>query len=117
MWIALDDATVESGCLHFVPGSHRFAVLPHRHIGDDPSIHGLAADGVDASGAVAVPVAAGGATIHHCRTLHYSGPNRTAQPRRAYTHEFQTPPVESERPAERPWLAETRVGWARRALR
>src|SRR5262245_29636559 len=27
-WLPLDGASVESGCLHFVPGSHRGAVLP-----------------------------------------------------------------------------------------
>ena len=26
-WIALDDATVENGCLHLIPGSHRAGVL------------------------------------------------------------------------------------------
>ena len=27
-WIALDDATVENGCLYYVPGSHRWGLLP-----------------------------------------------------------------------------------------
>src|SRR5439155_5073204 len=30
-WMPLDEASVESGCLHFVPGSHLREVLPHRH--------------------------------------------------------------------------------------
>ena len=27
-WIGLDDATVDNGCLHYVPGSHRWSLLP-----------------------------------------------------------------------------------------
>ena len=39
-WMPLDDASVESGCLHFVPGSHRGPVLSHHHIGHDPRCTG-----------------------------------------------------------------------------
>ena len=35
------------------------------------------------SEAVACPVAAGEAIVHHCRTLHSAGPNKTDKPRRA----------------------------------
>jgi hypothetical protein len=28
-WVAMDDATVENGCLHYVSGSHRGPLLPH----------------------------------------------------------------------------------------
>jgi len=85
-WMPLQDATVESGCLWFLPGSHRFEVLDHQSIGGDVRVHGLElVDGqVDTSVAVACPIPAGGATIHANRTLHYAGPNKTDQARRAY---------------------------------
>ncbi|MFQ5698066.1 MAG: phytanoyl-CoA dioxygenase family protein [Myxococcota bacterium] len=114
VWMPLDDATLENGCLHFIPGSHRAGVRTHRHIDDDPSIHGLQVEGADLSDAVAMPVRAGGALLHHCRTLHCSGPNRTRERRRAYTHEFQAAPVPRSEPADRPWIEQTRLGWARR---
>lgn len=41
-------------------------------------------DDVDPKGAVACPLPAGGMTIHQPKTLHYTGPNRTNTPRRAY---------------------------------
>jgi ectoine hydroxylase-related dioxygenase (phytanoyl-CoA dioxygenase family) len=77
----------------FLPGSHRGPLLPHRHLGGDPSVHLLELDvEVDVSGAVEVPLRIGGATFHHSRTLHSTAGNRTDRPRRAFANEFQTPP-------------------------
>jgi hypothetical protein len=115
-WMPLDDATVESGCLHFVPGSHRGPVLSHHHIGDDPAVHGLEADDPDTSGAVAVSIPAGAATFHHPRMIHYAGPNSTGRDRRAYANEFQLKPVAAEMVDERPWLHEGREAWDARTI-
>ena len=63
VWIALDDATVDNGCLWVVPGSHRRGVLhPVRDHGDDrfdctPEAYGF----TDERDAVAVELAAGDA--------------------------------------------------------
>jgi ectoine hydroxylase-related dioxygenase (phytanoyl-CoA dioxygenase family) len=27
-WIGLDDSTIDNGCLHYVPGSHHWPLLP-----------------------------------------------------------------------------------------
>ena len=109
VWMPLEDATVASGCMQFVPGSHREPVRVHRRIGDDPEGHGLVTDDVDERAAVASPIAAGRATVHHCRMLHYAGPNRTGQPRRAYIHVFATPPRPRAQPYSRPWLGGRRT--------
>jgi len=93
VWMPLQEATLENGCMQFIPGSHKLDVLPHHNIGHDPRIHGLEVDSVDTSKAVACPIQAGGATIHHCRTLHYAGPNRSDIPRRAYILLFKLPPM------------------------
>jgi ectoine hydroxylase-related dioxygenase (phytanoyl-CoA dioxygenase family) len=92
IWVPLQEVTLENGCMHFIPGSHKLEVAAHRPIGQDSRIHGLEAEHVDASQAVACPIAAGGATIHHCRTIHYAGPNHTNHPRLAYINVFATPP-------------------------
>lgn len=83
-WIPLQDVSVENGCMWFVPGSHRLEVLPHHSIGNDPRVHGLEAEGIDIAAAVACPLPAGAATFHLSRTLHYTGPNSSDAPRRAY---------------------------------
>jgi ectoine hydroxylase-related dioxygenase (phytanoyl-CoA dioxygenase family) len=88
IWMPLQDATVESGCMQFVPGSHRRGVLPHHPINNDPRVHGLEVDDFNQEAVVACPIPAGAVTVHHCRTLHYAGPNLTAEPRRAYIQTF-----------------------------
>jgi ectoine hydroxylase-related dioxygenase (phytanoyl-CoA dioxygenase family) len=91
IWIPLQDASIESGCLSFVPRSHNLEVQPHHCINHDPRIHGLEADYTDFQNAVSCPLPAGGATLHHNRTFHYAGPNNTETPRRALILTFGTP--------------------------
>lgn len=90
-WMPLQEATLENGCMYFIPGSHRWEVQPHHPINHDPRVHGLEMDEVDDSLAVACPIPAGGATIHTLRTAHYTPPNRSASPRRAYTVNYGFP--------------------------
>lgn len=108
VWMPLEPASVESGCMQFIPGSQESQILPHRHIDNDPSVHGLVTDGVDASRAVACPLLAGGATAHSSRTLHYAGPNTTENPRRAYILVMNGPAVPATHPDARPWQDEER---------
>lgn len=84
IWMPLQEATIENGCLWFVPGSHEWPVLEHRPIGGDVRVHGL--EMVDlgvTKSAVACPLPAGGITIHRNRTAHYAGANTSNIPRRA----------------------------------
>lgn len=103
VWVPLQDATVENGCMQFIPKSHRFEVLPHHPIGHDPRVHGLEVDVIDDTAAVACPIPAGGATFHASRTLHYAGPNHTPAPRRAYILLFGVPPVKRATPRDFYW--------------
>jgi ectoine hydroxylase-related dioxygenase (phytanoyl-CoA dioxygenase family) len=116
IWIPLQEATLENGCMQFVPGSHRQEVLPHHPIGNDPRVIGLEVDNPQmlTASAVACPLAAGGATIHHGRTLHYTGPNQTAQPRRAYILMFNTPPRPRTTSRNFYWLAMQKTKWQER---
>lgn len=88
VWMPLQPVDERNGCMEFIPGSQNGPITPHRHLHDDPRIHGLEAIGVDASRAVACPLPAGGATFHSDRTLHHAGPNRSDEPRRAYALVF-----------------------------
>lgn len=78
LWLAVDDATRENGCMWVVPGSHR----PPRLLAHDVDLH----DGstlpqsikdLDLSTAVPVELAAGECSVHDCFLLHGSGPNRS----------------------------------------
>lgn len=87
-WIALDDATVENGCMHVIPGSHLWE-MPFRRedvdVGNPHWIleHNSIPQGADTS-AVPCVVKAGHCHFHHCNTLHGSYGNLTDNPRYSY---------------------------------
>ena len=101
-WMPLDDVTVDSGCMQFVPGSHELEVMKHRRKAPTEPLE--LDEPYDVSGAVPCPLAPGGATFHHCRTVHGTGPNVSTRPRRAFTTIFHGPPGVREVRLSRPWL-------------
>ena len=83
-WIALDDATRENGCLQYVPGSHRWTLLPK------PALAG-SMDALDSVltpeqradfRPIAIELARGEATFHHPLMVHGSLANVSDRPRR-----------------------------------
>ena len=85
-WIALDDATIENGCLHYVPGSHQWDLLPITGLaGDMAAIREVLDDQQWAAFTkpVAVELKKGECTFHHPLTVHGSFENRIDRPRRA----------------------------------
>ncbi len=79
-WIALDDATVENGCLWVIPGSHSHGVLwpQYPHNNPDYDCATMAYDFPYAdSDAVPVEVPAGSIVFFNGYLLHKSLPNRT----------------------------------------
>ncbi|MFD0716626.1 phytanoyl-CoA dioxygenase family protein [Paenibacillus sp. GCM10027626] len=79
-WLALDDATVENGCVHMLPGTHK-QLLPHREF-EGTQKYGLLEEDVELAGEVPVEIKAGGAMFHHSLTVHRSFPNRSDKGRR-----------------------------------
>ncbi len=89
-WFALEDATLENGCMWALPGGHQMPVRKRfRRAGaDDES--GTAFDVFDpepypAEGEVPLPAAAGTLIVLHGLLPHRSGPNRSDRSRHAYT--------------------------------
>lgn len=90
IWMPLQEATIENGCMRYIPGSHRGPVLAHRSPNDDPRIMALECAGdFDATREIFVPLCAGDAVIHDSRTLHGANANLTGAPRRAYIMAFR----------------------------
>lgn len=82
LWTALDDASVEGGCLWVVPGSHAWGLaVPNGGVVPVDQVVGRDAD----ARAIAVPAAAGDVVLVHSLAWHRSGPNHTDAPRRALT--------------------------------
>ena len=78
-WIALDDATIENGCLWIVPGSHKRGMLWPQHDHDDPRFdcagetYGFPYTDEDS---IPVEVKAGSLVFFNGYLLHRSFPNR-----------------------------------------
>jgi ectoine hydroxylase-related dioxygenase (phytanoyl-CoA dioxygenase family) len=85
-WIGLDDSTRENGCVHYVPGSHRWSLLPVTGLaGDMEAIRSVLTpeQWEQFQNPVAVELKAGEASFHHPLMVHGSHANATPRPRRA----------------------------------
>jgi ectoine hydroxylase-related dioxygenase (phytanoyl-CoA dioxygenase family) len=85
IWVALDDATYENGCMYYLPGSHKAEKYDNVEIGKDiGALFDIYPEwrGIDP---VACPVPAGGACFHNGLTAHGAGANMTHGRRRAMT--------------------------------
>ena len=84
-WIGLDRSTRENGCVYYVPGSHRWELLPITGLaGDMDSIDAVLNEDLRSEfKPVAIELKAGEASFHHPLMIHGSYENRTSQPRRA----------------------------------
>lgn len=85
-WIGLDPATPDNGCLQYVPGSHRWDLLPITGLaGDMDAIQDVLTDEQweQFQNPVAVPLKRGYASFHHPLLVHGSFANHTDIPRRA----------------------------------
>ena len=85
-WLAVDDSTLENGCMQFLPGSHLEPVRPHRPLhGDRSASHTLVTDLRPGDAMRPVEINRGDITVHNEGVLHGSGGNSSATSwRRAY---------------------------------
>src|SRR5438270_2292072 len=84
-WIGLDDATRDNGCVHYVPGSHRWHLLPVTGLADDMEAIQtvLTAEQRREFKPVAIELKKGEASFHHPLMVHGSFENRNKHERRA----------------------------------
>ena len=89
-WIAIDDATMDNGCLWILPGSHRTGYLyPQRDHGDpDEFDFAQEAHGFDDSDEVPVEVKAGTVVFFNGYLLHRSRKNRSDIYRRVLVNHY-----------------------------
>ena len=86
-WIALEDATIDNGCLWVAPGGHR-GPLRQRFVRDGDAVRFVTLDDTPwpaIDEAVPLEVAAGTLVCFHGLLPHYSAPNRSPLSRHAYT--------------------------------
>ena len=96
LWLALNDATPDNGCISVLPGAYKQGLLPHRqspiglvcHESDDPDQ------------GVLVPVKAGSMAVFWSLTPHKSGANRSSGPRKAYVIQYSKAGLKNARTGE-----------------
>jgi len=108
-WIALDDSTIENGCVRYVAGSHKLGMLPHAASGVTGNSLGLVEDArVAALEERPAEVRRGSCILHHALTVHRSEPNQSTHPRRGLIYVYMsenvrlTDPSRMKGPAEFP---------------
>jgi len=77
-WIPLSPATPQSGCMDFVRGSHKNAILPHEDTFDENNLLSRGQEvkvDVGRDEKTAIEIHPGQMSLHHGLTIHGSGPN------------------------------------------
>ena len=88
VWIAIDDANTENGCLKLIPGSHKREQLLAHETNPDPNLtlnQELLSSEFDESKTVNLALEAGQISLHDVRLVHGSDANTSAYPRRGMT--------------------------------
>ncbi len=77
-WVALSPATVASGCMRFVPASHKMEIVPHKDTFDENNMltrgQEVAVE-VDENDAVDIELKPGEMSLHHVKLIHGSNAN------------------------------------------
>jgi len=83
-WIGLDDSTRENGCVHYVPGSHQWNLLPITGLANDMDAiqNVLSEEQKQQFKPVAIELKKGECSFHHPLMVHGSYENKSDRPRR-----------------------------------
>lgn len=82
-WIALDDATIENGCMYFGNGTQKGPIIPHVAPPGEPFNLLIPDEEARRHVMTPAPVPKGGVSFHHGNTLHQSSSNTSKNWRRA----------------------------------
>lgn len=92
-WVAFDDVDEANGCLRVIPRSHTWGLIDvNNFFAQDLDEQQAKMKSPDGKPVEAVPLVmkAGQVSFHHALTLHGSGPNTTANPRRSLAVHLMT---------------------------
>ena len=78
-WMPLDKATLDNGCMWYVPGSHKLEMRKHKSTAKNGA---LVCEGNEAE-AKYIELEPGSVVLHHGATVHYSRGNTSNSQRRA----------------------------------
>ncbi len=84
LWLALNDATVENGCISVIPGSHKEGLIEHWNSPEGLVCHSLD----DPDQGIPVPIRGGSLIAFQSLTMHKSGINVSPGYRKAYVIQY-----------------------------
>ncbi|CAH0714800.1 unnamed protein product, partial [Brenthis ino] len=90
-WTAVDDATIENGCLYIVPKSHKRNIMyKHGNIEDATNVlyHGILDQAVASEPRFYLEMSPGDTVFFHPLVVHGSGPNTTQRYRKSMTAHY-----------------------------
>ncbi|XP_052093444.1 phytanoyl-CoA dioxygenase domain-containing protein 1-like isoform X2 [Mytilus californianus] len=113
IWIALEDAAVENGCLYFIPGSHKSGIYGNRRMirnpdkseGQSTCTFRGETEKFDNNKWVSAPVKKGGLVLIHGEVVHKSERNTSDSSRNIYT--FHVYDQKNTKWSEENWLQPT----------
>lgn len=110
VWIGLDDTTLDNGCIHYVPGSHRWPLLPKLQLLEnmDGIKSVLTPEQLEQFKPEPMLLKAGECSIHDSMTLHGSYGNDSDGPRRGVVLNYMHPETRSA-DGKRPLLLHTPI--------
>ncbi|MFI5356768.1 MAG: phytanoyl-CoA dioxygenase family protein [Opitutales bacterium] len=76
LWLALQDTTIQNGCMSFLPGTHKLLNIEPVNLGDPQDLYAVAPQ-TKGLKPVTCELKAGSCTFHNGMTFHYAGPNRS----------------------------------------
>jgi len=98
-WLALSPASVASGCMDFVAGSHKNPILPHKDTYSDLNLLSRGQEvqvDVQADDKTAIELRPGQMSLHHGLTIHGSGPNQSDDRRIGFAIRYLNPNARQE---------------------
>lgn len=98
VWIALDDTTIENGCVYILPRNldEKPDLDKHEWLEESNELNGYF--GKESGSPMTCP--AGTIVAFSSLTLHRSGPNTTEMPRRAYVCQYSAVPIRDPKTGE-----------------
>jgi hypothetical protein len=110
VWLAIDEATPENGCMRVIPGTHTGGFSEYEPVDTGSNIFAsqILPERIDESAAVYFALRPNECSLHEARLIHGAQPNTSARRRTGYTMRYF--PTESKvyrerNPGHRFWLA------------
>lgn len=90
VWLAIDEATPENGCMRVIPGTHRHGFSDYHAVDTAANIFGteINADSIDESKAVYFSLQSNECSLHEARLIHGAQANTSDKRRCGYTMRY-----------------------------